>query len=101
MPIAMMPGFATDEEMRQLAKAGGVDAGRMWLQLMRSHHVGGVNMAAAAIEMVSQEKVRRMARIQVDVQTFEIGQYDLCWLLTTPSSPALFEGRRVVDAVRV
>jgi len=77
MPAAMMPGLASEEQMRELALAKGLDAGRLWLQLMRNHHVGGVDMATAAAELVQQEKVRRLARIQVDVQTFEIAQYDL------------------------
>jgi len=77
MPTAMMPGLASEAEMRALGSASGIDQGRLWLELMRTHHVGGVDMATAAIEMASAEKVRRIAQVQVDVQTYEIGQYDL------------------------
>ena len=77
MPTAMMPGLASEAEMRALGSASGIDQGRLWLKLMRTHHVGGVDMATAAIEMASAEKVRRIAQVQVDVQTYEIGQYDL------------------------
>lgn len=76
MPLAMMPGFASDEELDALSLANGLDQGRLWLELMRAHHVGGVNMATAAQELASLEKVRRLARIQAEVQTFEINQYD-------------------------
>lgn len=77
MPLAMMPGLATDAEMLELSRAEGRDAGRMWIELMRAHHVGGVNMADAAVELASAEKVVRLARVQSAVQTFEIEQYDL------------------------
>ena len=77
MPTAMMPGLASDEEMRELSLAEGIGQGRRWIELMRAHHVGGVDMASAAIELVATEKVKRLARTQVDVQSYEIEQYDL------------------------
>lgn len=72
-----MPGFASDDEMRALSLAEGHDRGRLWLELMRAHHVGGVHMASAAVDLVDVEKVQRLAQTQVDVQTYEIEQYDL------------------------
>lgn len=77
MPAAMMPGLASDDETRALSLAEGPSKGRLWIELMRTHHISGVNMASAAIDLTSAEKVRRLARIQVDVQTYEIEQYDL------------------------
>lgn len=77
MPTAMMPGLATDEEMRALGTAQGIEQGRLWIELMRTHHLGGVDMANAAKQMASADKVRRIAQVQADVQTYEIGQYDL------------------------
>ena len=76
MPAAMMPGLATDDQMRSLSLAEGMAQGRVWIELMRAHHVGGVAMAEAAIELVSSEKVIRLARVQAEVQAFEISQYD-------------------------
>lgn len=76
VPASMMPGLATAEELSSLSAATGADQGRMWIELMRAHHVGGVAMAEAAVEVGSSDKVRRLATIQVQVQTFEIGQYD-------------------------
>lgn len=84
MALAMMEGLAGDEEMQELSLAEGVDQGRLWLELMRAHHVGGVQMATAATELVGEEKVKRLAQVQVEVQTFEIEQYDL--LLATEYS---------------
>lgn len=81
VPAAMMPGFATDDDMRALSQADGMAQGRLWIELMRAHHVGGVAMAEAAIELVEADKVSLLARTQADVQTYEITQYDI--LLST------------------
>ncbi len=77
MPAAMMPGLASEADMRALATAEGWEQGRLWLTLMRAHHVGGVDMANAAVAMAHSEKVRRLASVQARVQTYEIEQYDL------------------------
>ncbi|MFK7920194.1 MAG: DUF305 domain-containing protein [Ilumatobacter sp.] len=77
IPAEAMMGLASEEDLRELSLAEGLDRGRMWLELMRAHHVGGVHMATAAIDLVKVEKVRRLAVTQAEVQTYEIGQYDL------------------------
>ena len=77
IPADAMMGLASDDEMRALSLAEGIESGRLWLELMRAHHVGGVHMATAAIDLVDVEKVRRLARTQAEVQTYEIEQYDL------------------------
>ncbi len=79
VPIEQMQGYASDEAMDTLSAAEGVERGRIWLELMRRHHVGGVAMATAALDLVATEKVRRLAETQIMVQTFEIDQYD--WLI--------------------
>ncbi len=77
IPTDEMPGLASEDEMRELGTATGVEQGRLWLQLMRTHHIGGVGMATAAVQMASAEKVRRIAQVQIDVQSYEIGLYDM------------------------
>ena len=77
IPASAMPGLATDAQMTELSQTSGIECGRLWIELMRRHHVGGVHMATAAIDLVRMEKVRRLARIQVAVQTYEIELYDL------------------------
>lgn len=77
IPASAMPGLASDAQMRELSLATGLECGRMWIELMRRHHVGGVHMATAALDLVRLEKVQRLARIQVAVQTYEIEQYDI------------------------
>lgn len=76
MPLAGMPGYATDEELLELALLEGIERGKRWLELMRAHHVGGVAMATKAQELATSAKVIRLATTQALVQTFEIAQYD-------------------------
>ncbi len=77
IPLADMPGYATEAELSALVTAEGVEKGRMWLELMRTHHVGGVAMAEAAAQLATTEKVVRLATMQVSVQSWEIEQYDI------------------------
>lgn len=77
MPIAMMPGYASDEQMAEISMHEGRDRGRRWLELMRAHHVGGVMMANHGKDLASSKKVIRIASFQVKAQTFEISQYDV------------------------
>jgi len=76
MTLDMMPGYATDSALDELSSKTGTDQGRMWLELMRAHHVGGVAMAQAAVDVASSPKVVRLATQQAATQTFEIAQYD-------------------------
>ncbi len=76
MPLAMMPGLATDAELQELSMLEGLAQGRRWLELMLTHHVGGVAMAEAAATMAASDKVIRLAQTQAEVQTFEIAQYE-------------------------
>ena len=69
---AEMPGMATDEELQQLEEAVGVDAEVLYLRLMVAHHQGGVTMAQAALDLVEDEDVRRLAQAIVDSQTAEL-----------------------------
>tara|TARA_Y100000814_G_scaffold272245_2_gene229562 strand:+ start:4350 stop:4961 length:612 start_codon:yes stop_codon:yes gene_type:complete len=75
MAADMMPGLATDEEMRELALAEGLEKGRMFLELMRTHHVGGVHMAEAATGAATAP-VRQIAAQAALVQAYEIEIFD-------------------------
>lgn len=77
MPLAMMPGYATPEELSELSTLRRRKRGRRWLELMRAHHVGGVAMATHAAQMATVPKVIRLAAAQAQVQTYEISQYDI------------------------
>ena len=75
MAADMMPGLATDEEMRELALAEGLEKGRMFLELMRTHHVGGVHMAEAATGAATAP-VRQIGAQAALVQAYEIEIFD-------------------------
>ncbi len=69
---AAMPGWVTAADLARLEAADGVDAERLFLQLMIPHHVGGVEMAQAAVDRAGQAEVRRLAAGIVAAQTKEL-----------------------------
>ncbi|MGY0499483.1 DUF305 domain-containing protein [Nocardia sp. FBN12] len=73
----VMPGMATTAELDQLAAARGGQAEVLFLQLMRRHHYGGVEMAAAADALLTGGEVERAARGMVTEQGREAGLLDL------------------------
>ncbi|WP_433684233.1 DUF305 domain-containing protein [Nocardia sp. CA-119907] len=70
---AAMPGMATQAELDALAAARGADAESLFLQLMRRHHYGGIQMAQAAERQLSSGIVKQAARDMLDTQSREIG----------------------------
>ena len=76
MPLENMPGYASKEQLLELSTMTGMARGRKWLELMRSHHVGGVSMASQAAVLCSSDKVIRLANVQVRTQNYEIEIYD-------------------------
>lgn len=69
---AKMPGMATDEEMQQLRDAEGTEAEVLFLQLMITHHISGVDMARAAVDLAEDPEVIRLAQAMVNAQQSEI-----------------------------
>ncbi|NCT89496.1 DUF305 domain-containing protein [Cellulomonas sp. APG4] len=69
---AVMPGMATQEDLEQLDEAVDVDAEIRYLRLMVAHHQGGVAMAQAALDLVQDDDVRRLAQAIVSSQTAEL-----------------------------
>ncbi|WP_350347779.1 DUF305 domain-containing protein [Agromyces sp. G08B096] len=67
-----MPGLATPEQIDELRAASGVDAERIFLELMIAHHQGAVDMAQAALDRADSQVVLRLARSIVDSQRSEI-----------------------------
>lgn len=68
----LMPGMATDAERAQLREATGQDFDVLFLQLMRNHHIGGIHMAEAVLELSDDGEVERLAQSMVDGQKKEI-----------------------------
>ena len=71
-PGSPMPGLATREQLQQLSASEGVDAERLFLQLMIAHHQGGVEMGEAIVERSSYRVVLDLANSIVQAQSSEI-----------------------------
>ncbi|MDR5699506.1 DUF305 domain-containing protein [Agromyces aerolatus] len=69
---AVMPGMATPAQMQQLRDSTGVEAERLFLELMIAHHLGAVEMAEAAQELADTPVVLRLADSVVQSQEAEI-----------------------------
>ncbi|WP_431967638.1 DUF305 domain-containing protein [Actinacidiphila sp. bgisy160] len=69
---SLMPGMATNAELRRLDAAHGKAAAVLYLQLLTAHHKGGVEMAAAAADLARTDRVRRLAAGMVQGQEAEI-----------------------------
>jgi uncharacterized protein (DUF305 family) len=74
-PLSEMPGMASEAELEELAAARGADADRLFLELMREHHRGGIHMADWAIQYGSNERVRELAEQIADYQRIEVNEY--------------------------
>ena len=74
MPLDQMVGLASVEEMRELAERTGLAKGRMFLELMKTHHAGGVHMAEA-VGPEQTKRVQRLATQMVATQSYEIGVF--------------------------
>lgn len=65
-------GMATDAELNALADASGREADCLFLELMIRHHEGAVPMAAAVIELGTEQRVLSVAESIRAGQTAEI-----------------------------
>lgn len=65
VPLAQMPGMATEQQLDLLRAARGRDADALFLQLMIPHHEGAIHMASYAVEHAKDADVEQLAgRIQ-------------------------------------
>ncbi len=67
-----MPGMASPAELDQLRAATSTDSEILFLQLMITHHLAGVDMAQAAVELAEDPEVTRLAEAMVNGQRSEI-----------------------------
>jgi uncharacterized protein (DUF305 family) len=72
VPGDPMPGLATAEQLATLKSLEGVEAERLFLELMIAHHVGGVEMAEAVVDRSDDRVVTKLAGGMVTVQEKEI-----------------------------
>jgi uncharacterized protein (DUF305 family) len=76
-PLSEMPGMASEAELEALENARGAEADRMFLELMREHHQGGVHMADYAASMGSNRSVTALAERIAEYQRVEVNEYTL------------------------
>lgn len=69
---ALMPGMATDTELRKLQALNGKQAEILYLRLMTAHHQGGIHMAEGCVAKCSVGVEKRLAQGMVDAQQSEI-----------------------------
>ncbi|AMW10103.1 DUF305 domain-containing protein [Streptomyces qaidamensis] len=69
---ALMPGMATNSEMKKLGELSGKQAEVFYLQLMTDHHQGGVHMAEGCVDRCVVGVEKRLAQGMVDAQQSEI-----------------------------
>ncbi|MGW1022287.1 DUF305 domain-containing protein [Streptomyces sp. NPDC002577] len=70
---ALMPGMATDSELKKLGTLNGRRAEVFYLQLMIDHHKGGIHMAESCVDKCTEGVEQRLARGMVAAQESEIG----------------------------
>lgn len=66
-----MPGMAAPSEIQALTDATGEEAEVLYLQLMTTHHMSGVEMAQAALD-ADDPRVRAAAQRMIDTQAGEV-----------------------------
>ncbi|NUP22006.1 MAG: DUF305 domain-containing protein [Streptomyces sp.] len=69
---ALMPGMATNTEMKKLGTLNGKQAEVFYLQLMTAHHKGGIHMAEGCVAKCSVGVEKRLAQGMVEGQQSEI-----------------------------
>lgn len=69
---ALMPGMATNTEMKKLGTLNGKAAEVFFLQLMTDHHKGGIHMAEGCLKRCEVGVEKRLAQTMVNGQESEI-----------------------------
>ncbi|MFI7409953.1 DUF305 domain-containing protein [Streptomyces sp. NPDC049627] len=69
---ALMPGMATNAEMKKLEGLSGKQAEVFYLQLMTDHHKGGIHMAEGCADKCTVDVEKKLAQGMVEGQQSEI-----------------------------
>ncbi|MEU1535192.1 DUF305 domain-containing protein [Streptomyces fagopyri] len=69
---ALMPGMATNTELKKLDTLKGKQAEILYLQLMTDHHKGGIHMAEGCVQKCTVGVEKKLAQGMVDAQQSEI-----------------------------
>lgn len=74
LPLAKMPGYATDEQMETLSESRGVDADKTFARMMIAHHEGAIHMAEFAAQEAINAEVVAFAKSILSAQQGEINE---------------------------
>ncbi|MEU9157753.1 DUF305 domain-containing protein [Streptomyces sp. NPDC048417] len=69
---ALMPGMATNTELKKLGTLNGKQAEIFYLQLMTDHHKGGIHMAEGCVAKCTVAVEKNLAQGMVDAQQSEL-----------------------------
>ncbi|ROQ38714.1 uncharacterized protein (DUF305 family) [Frondihabitans sp. PhB188] len=69
---AVMPGFASADDLARLARLSGTAEDRLYLRLMIAHHRGGIEMAQAVLDRSTNPQVTALARSMIVTQESDI-----------------------------
>ncbi|MEU0968137.1 DUF305 domain-containing protein [Streptomyces sp. NPDC005917] len=69
---SLMPGMATNTELKQLQTLNGSQAEIFYLQLMTDHHKGGIHMAEGCVAKCTVEVEKNLAQGMVNAQQSEL-----------------------------
>ncbi len=69
---ALMPGMATNSDLKKLGTLSGKQAEIFYLQLMTDHHKGGIHMAEGCVDKCTVGVEKRLAQGMVNGQQSEI-----------------------------
>ncbi|TXS45138.1 DUF305 domain-containing protein [Streptomyces sp. uw30] len=69
---SLMPGMATNADMKKLGTLNGKQAEIFFLQLMTDHHKGGIHMAEGCLDRCGVGVEKRLAQTMVNGQRSEI-----------------------------
>ncbi|MGW2640966.1 DUF305 domain-containing protein [Streptomyces sp. NPDC001348] len=69
---ALMPGMATNTDLKKLQTLSGKQAEVLYLRLMTDHHKGGIHMAEGCVAKCTVGVEKRLAQGMVDAQQSEI-----------------------------
>jgi uncharacterized protein (DUF305 family) len=68
------PGMMTDDEMRRLEQASGVEFDQMFLDMMIRHHQGAIEQATTELEQGASPEAKALAQRIIDTQRAEIAE---------------------------
>lgn len=74
-PLRSMSGMASEDQMKRLDAATGIEVDKLFLELMMSHHVGGAHMSDYAAQHAADPKIRELAERMAKNQRVEVNEY--------------------------